>query len=153
MKESDEEAVKLLRKALKESKLSGKNQDASATEEKLKKTTELLHRLISVFDPNLRTSPPSPVTELSSLIKNTKDELEKIIKRQDAVDGGSSAKGIVSTAGKIIQGICVKVTPFLKVFLSVAVQGSAVLSKMSFDLTIRYQSLIPMASCAAVSRC
>jgi hypothetical protein len=116
----------LLEQAWTESKLPlGDLQGVLAAEEKFKRITELLHRLIGVFDPKQRTLQPSPVADLSSLIKSTKDELQKIIEQQDAVND-NSAKGLVSTAGKMIQRICVKVTPFLKVFLSVAVQGSAV---------------------------
>jgi hypothetical protein len=119
--ESDEEAVKSLEKAWREAKLPVKNtQDVAPAEEKLKRTTELLHCLICIFDPKQRTLPPSPIADLSSLIKSTKDELEKVIEPQ----------GTVATAGNVIQRICVKVTPFLKVFLSVAVQGSSVLPRL-----------------------
>jgi hypothetical protein len=120
--------VRLLEQAWGESQLPvGDLQGVPAAEEKFKRITELLHRLIGVFDPKQRTLQPSPIADLSTLIKSTKDEVEKIIKRQDA--GDDSVKGILSAAGKIIQTICVKATPFLKVFLSVAVQGSAVLSE------------------------
>jgi hypothetical protein len=117
----------LLEQAWRESKLpAGSLQGVSAAEEKFKRITELLHRLIGLFDPEQRTLQLSPIVDLSSLIKSTKDELDKIITRQGAADD-DSANGIVSTAGKLIQGICVNVTPFLKVFQRVAVPGSAVL--------------------------
>jgi hypothetical protein len=118
--------VDLLEQAWRESQLPIGNEGVSVAEEKFKRITQLLHRLIGIFDPKQRTLQPSPVSDLSSLIESTKDELQKIIKQQDEVDS-DQAKGIVSTAGKVIEGICVKVTPFLKVFLRVAVQGSAVL--------------------------
>lgn len=134
MEESDKEAEEFLEKAWKETKLPVKDsRDVLAAEEKLKRTTELLHGLIGIFDPTQRMLPSLPIADLSSLIKSTNDTLQKIIKLQDAVDN-DSAKGIVSTAGKVVQRICAKVTPFMKVFLSVAVRGSAVHPRMSSAL-------------------
>jgi hypothetical protein len=103
-KESEEEAVKLLEQAWTDSKLPLENLlGVSVAEEKLKRTTELLHRLIrvSVLDPKQRKYLPSPIVDLSSLIKSTKVELEKLTERQDAVD--SNSKGMLSTTGKIVQ--------------------------------------------------
>jgi hypothetical protein len=138
--------VELLEQAWRESQLpDGNPQGVSAAQEKFKRITKLLHRLIGILDPKQRTLEPSPVSDLSSLIQSTRDGLKNIIKQRDAADN-DPAKGLVSATGKMIEGICVKVTPFLKIFLSVAVQGSAVLpgELLVLPLDTSPQSLRPL---------
>ena len=104
--------------------------DIKSAVKKLNNATTLLFRILSVLGDEWHPDADLP--------KLTKDDLEKTIFDADAaiqnlIDANERAKtleaaktGIVHKLAKGAKSVCVHLKPFLKTFLSVAVQGSAV---------------------------
>jgi hypothetical protein len=129
--ESDEQLAESLQKTWDETKLSAKtSRNVSEAAEKMNGIAKLLHSLICMLDPKKRTLRLLPIvnSDPSSIIENTMEALQKIMEDKQAEK--TTPQGVVSRAAKAIGTVCQKATPFIKVFLSVAVQGSAVSSEM-----------------------
>jgi len=100
--------------------------------EKLNKATALLARLVSFLREEWHPDASLPTLDRDNLdtsIDVASAEIQKLIDRNDNAKADDAAKtGSLHTLGKVAESICVNLKPFLKTFLSVAIQGSAVRS-------------------------
>jgi hypothetical protein len=104
--------------------------DLKSAVTKLNKATSLLFRILSVLGDEWHPDAKLPELTMDDLDKTIVDAdaaIQNLIDANDrAKDLADSRKGILHKLGKGAKSICVHLKPFLKTFLAVGVQGSAV---------------------------
>lgn len=98
---------------------------------KLNKATTLLFRILSVLGDEWHPDAKLPALtrdDLDKTILDAEAAIQNLIEKNEHAKALAVAKkGIVHQLGKGMKSICVNVKPFLKTFLTVAVQGAAVI--------------------------
>jgi len=98
---------------------------------KLDKATTLLFRILSVLGDEWHPDAKLPALtwdNLDETILNAEAAIQSLIDKNERTKTlAVEKKGVVHQLGKGIKNICVNVKPFLKTFLTVAVQGAAVI--------------------------
>ena len=118
---------------------------------KLDRATKLLFRILSVLSDQWHPDAKLPVLTRDSLeksIEDTRTAIQKIVESNDSAKAIEAAKsGVVHKLGNGSKSACVYLKPFLKTFLAVAVQGSAVRLYQVFSngLISRFQFSILLA--------
>jgi hypothetical protein len=139
--EAEQEALRSLENAFNdatsESELQTPSQRrATSKAESLNKSAQLLYRILAILDPSETDSSPLATLDASSfdlIFNETKNTINQIIERQENT---APTKGVLATVGKGIEKLCSCTGPFIKVFLTVGVRGSAVLSHVSQLMSI-----------------
>ena len=143
VEEYGERALQNLQKALDETKAPVADDESLATAScdtldsntkaamvKMNRAARLLQNIIAIIHPQRHSPSPLPVLDLNSLdqsIENMNEAFQKMIDEIEKEEAaGAAAKGIVHATGKGMIKICSYITPFLKVFLTVGVNASAV---------------------------
>ena len=111
---------------------------------KLNRATTLLFRILSVLSDQWQPDAKLPVLttdDLDKSIEDTSAAIQKIVDSNDIEKAIEAAKkGVVHKLGNGAKSVCVHVKPFLKTFLAVAVQGSAVrLYQVFYGLISRFR--------------
>jgi len=136
-----EHAIELLEQEVGSWKTADRDHQPSTTEDdvapdlelavtKLNRATTLLFRILSVLSDQWHPDAKLPVLTTDNLdksIEHTSAAIQKIVDSNDSAKAIEAAKkGVVHKLGNGAKSVCVHVKPFLKTFLAVAVQGSAV---------------------------
>src|SRR5271168_4869772 len=104
--------------------------DVKSARDKLNRSTTLLFRILSVLSDQWHPDAKLPVLttdDLDKSIEDTSAAIQKIVDSNDSAKAIEAAKkGAVHKLGNSAKSVCVHIKPFLKTFLAVAVQGSAV---------------------------
>jgi hypothetical protein len=96
----------------------------SASVASMNKAAQFLHQILAHLDPSKCNSSPLLTLDASSfdlIFNETKTALDQIATQQE--NSAAAGKGILT---KGFQKLCAYVGPFVKIFLTVGVQGSAV---------------------------
>jgi hypothetical protein len=98
---------------------------------KMNNATMLLSRILSFLTdqwcPKTGNMPILNNDNLEKCIEDASDAIQKLIKANEIAKANEAAKtGTLYEFGKEIKSICVNLKPFVKTFLSIAINGSAV---------------------------
>jgi hypothetical protein len=117
--------------------------------DKMNNAVGLLHHIIAVLNSKVNSDLQLPQLKSIETLDHGILELNRIIEKLS--DGAKPAEtGALGKVGFALENICKVVTPFLKVFLAVGVQGSAVgPASATANPLYRFQFLIHMDYCAA----
>ena len=141
LEEVKEHAIELLKQDIGSLEIPDRDHEPSATEDdvapdlevavkKLNRATTLLFRILSVLSNQWHPDAKLPVLTMDDLdksIEDTSSAIQKIVDSNDSAKAIEAAKkGVVHKLGSSAKSVCVHVKLFLKMFLAVAVQGSAV---------------------------
>jgi len=118
--------------------------DLEVAVKKLNRATTLLFRVLSVLSDQWQPDANLPVLTADDLDKSIEEisaAIQKIMDSNDSQKALEAAKKrVVHKLGNGAKSVCVHVKPFLKTFLAVAVQGSAVrLYQVFYGLISRFQ--------------
>jgi hypothetical protein len=155
LEEVKEHAIELLEQEIGSLENPDSDHEPSATEDdvapdlevavkKLNRATTLLFRILSVLSDQWHPDAKLPALttdDLDKSIEDTSAAIQKIVDANDSAKAIEAAKkGVVHNLGNGAKSLCVHVKPFLKTFLEVAVQGSAVrLYQVFYGLISRFQ--------------
>lgn len=103
--------------------------DAKSAVVKMNQATILLFRILSALTDPDADLPKLTKNDLDKSIEDTNNAIQKLIDTNDSTKANDAVKtDILHKLGEKAKSICVHVKHFLKTFLSVAIQGSAVRS-------------------------
>src|SRR5271155_2416569 len=155
LEQAKEHAIELLKQEIGSLEIPDRDHEPSVTEDdvapdlevavkKLNSATTLLFRILSVLSDQWHPDAKLPVLTMDHLdksIEDTSSAIQKIVDSNDCEKAIEAAKtGVVHKLGSGAKRVCVHVKPFLKTFLAVAVQASAVrLYQVFYGLISRFQ--------------